>query len=297
MKGDKMKKLLLVLLLVALAAFILVGCTPGTVTPVTTAGADCPTKVEVSGEVVIGTKTYIQGNSEEPKTITVTFAVPTAPVAVYVGGIAVGNEVVMYTTDNKVYTGSHTFTGDCLEGYIYVDTCVACDYCKYPYIVDSLPPAAKIEICSAVCPCGCEISFTSTTTEACDPTVNCGDDCSGLATWTIDLYDGDPGLTECCDASCAEVLDHGEGTACPIDWTTKCIDLEELYGHGLLYAIVTLTDKVGNENKFGWYFVLVPSATNSCDLIGVAEEAVPTPIINDCLETGDAVFCTCTCIQ
>jgi predicted small secreted protein len=66
MKGDKMKKLLLVLLLVALAAFILVGCTPGTVTPVTTAGADCPTKVEVSGEVVIGNKTYIQGNSEEP---------------------------------------------------------------------------------------------------------------------------------------------------------------------------------------------------------------------------------------
>ena len=309
-----MKKLLFVLLIVALASYLFVGCTPGgTVTPVTpvVAGIDCPTKVEVSGEVVIGGKTYIKGGTS--KTITVTFAVATAPVSVYVGeDIKAGtiptlaDEVVMYTTDNKVYTGTYTFHGACETDYIYVETCGTCNACKYPYTVDSLAPTADIRICAADCAAdcgGCAITFTSaTTTEACATGVDCVEKCSGFASWNIDIYDRPLGA--CCTTACGGTLiGSGSGTTCPISWTTAClsVDISDIlynyyYGVKTVYAYVTLTDKVGNSTKFGYKLKQYQDYdwNGETYVFDTCEEVVVTDLdaIEDCLEQATHTECT-----
>ena len=312
-----MKKLLFVLLIVALASYLFVGCTPGgTVTPVipVVAGIDCPTKVEVSGEVVIGTKTYIKGGTS--KTITVTFAVATAPVSVYVGediddkaaGLvpSTADEVIMYTTDNKVYTGTYTFKGLCATDYIYVETCGTCAACKYPYTVDSLAPTAAIRICAADCvsDCGgCAITFTSaTTTAACATGVDCVEKCSGFASWKIDIYDKPLGA--CCTTACGGTLiGSGSGTTCPINWTTACLgltmeDLNFYYGWWkTVYAYVTLADNVGNSRKFGYGLELqqeydwvedVGYVFDTCSRVIVTD----LDAIEDCLEQATHTPCT-----
>lgn len=320
-----MKKLILVLVLVVLAAILVVGCTPGTVTPVTpvtTAGIDCPTTVKVSGEVPIETKKYLKGGASQ--TITVTFAVATSPVAVYVGNdidndatkaagtVPVGaDEVVMYTTDNKVYTGTYTFknltAGDCAIDYIYVETCGDCMACKYLYIVDSKAPTASIKICAADCVCpGCSITFTS----------GCGDACSGLATWNIDIYD--TALGDCCTTTCAGILiGSSSGTTCPISWTTACFSAVQSFivspysgavqirkgyysVYKTVYAYVTLVDKVGNSSKFGYKIVQSQTAveTNGIYTYDTCEGVVVTPLaISSCLTTSVAgVACPATTV-
>jgi hypothetical protein len=289
MKGEIMKKLLLVLLAVALAAFLVVGCIPGTVTPVTpVTGIDCPTTVKVSGEVLIAGKNYIQGGKE--KTITVTFAVPTAPVSVYVGydiskagGLVPddADEVVMYTTDNKVYTGTYTFVDSgCEADYIYVETCGACAACKYPYTVDGDAPEIELEICGKLASCpGCALSFSSTIGGTCAPVEHCYD-CSGLASWTIDLYDLFPDFLECGCIPCVKPIETGTGTACPVSW--KSAYAEKIEDEA--WAVVTLVDKVGNSTKFGYYIVL----GDSCDIISIT----PMDPVEDCLDAApDAVEC------
>jgi hypothetical protein len=282
-----MKKLILVLSLVAMTAFLLVGCTPG-VTPVEPpiAGIDCPTSVAVEGQVVIGGKNFILGGVE--KTITVTFAVPTAPVAVYIGndisaestGKVIseyyGDEVVMYTTDNKVYTGTYTFSDydeDCSADYIYVETCGTCAACKYPYTVDEDAPTVELTICGkqATCP-GCGLSFTSEGL-ACDPYDTC-DDCSGLASWTIDIYEDFPDFAECGCIPCVKPLETGTGTSCPVSWTSSYWEdmTEEAW------AVVTLVDLVGNSTKFGYHITL----GESCDIT----EIIPMEPVPDCLDSA-----------
>ena len=251
-----MKKLLLVLLVVTLASFLFVGCLP--TTPAEGEGEGegepgiCPT-VSVTSQVQIEGKTYIKGGKQ---TITVTFAVPTEPVSVYVGsGLKLvptlpGEEVVMYTTDKKVYTGTYTFgaTYECGEAYIYVETCETCAYCKYPYIVDSVPPTDLIDVTSKGCTCsGCYLVFkTNTTTDPCLATTSCCNDaCSGLASWSINIYDANP-FDTCCDLQCATPVDTCSGAACPVDCTlTKCLTVDKQY-----YAIFALADNVGNEQKY-----------------------------------------------
>jgi len=260
-----MKKLLLVLLVVALASFLLVGCLPGT-TPdddeddgVVVDGI-CPT-VAVTSQVAVEGKNYIKGGKQ---TITVTFAVPTEPVSVYVGDdlkvsdSLPGWEVVMYgNADKTVYTGTFTFTklaaDDCEEAYIYVETCDACAYCKYPYTVDTTGPASQIKISNgAVCPCvGCTIDFDSTKdTTICDTDVCCGDYCSGFASYALDLYTSMP-FDKCCDVPCVTpAYSCPGGVACPIDCTLTCItgtltDVDKVY-----WAVATLLDNVGNKTRY-----------------------------------------------
>ena len=286
-----MKKLLLVLLVVALASFLFVGCLP--VTPAEGEGEGegeaeiCPT-VSVTSQVAIGGKNYIKGGTQ---TITVTFAVPTEPVSVYVGSdlkandVLPGVEVVMYpNADKTVYTGTTTFgelAEDCAEAYIYVETCETCAYCKYPYTVDIVAPYAKVEICIDECVCeGCEISFTSTTTpEVCDPdVVNCGDDCSGFASWSLDIYDGDP-FDECCLIPCETPIASDSGV-CPIDFTTACLGTSP---SEILWVVVTLVDNVGNETKMEAKIEFEP---DTCDFI-ILTEIGP----DDCVDSPDFVLC------
>jgi len=292
-----MKKLLLVLLVVALAAFLLVGCIPSTPSEGEGEGEGeveiCPT-VAVTSQATVAGKTYIKGGSQ---TITVTFAVPTAPVSVYVGpsiakSLPVGvpetaAEVVMHTTDNKVYTGTFTFTGDCDEDYIYVLTCDACAPCKYPYIVDTDKPfIGEVEICIDKCTCeGCELTFTSKKTadcDECDPTVYCGDCCSGFASWAVDIYTKDP-FDVCCDTPCATPIDSGTGT-CQVDFTTACLE-ESSTGSGerTVYALVTLLDKVGNKTKMLTSVTFYP---DTCSVIELDQE--PAGL---CVDTPDFVVC------
>jgi len=284
-----MKKLLLVLMVVALAAFLLVGCVP--VTPGEGEGEGepeiCPT-VSVSLQQVVGTKTYIKGGEH---TITVTFAVPTEPVSVYVGTELKaieelpGYEVVMYANATKtVYTGTFVFSidplKDCNEAYIYVDTCDACAYCKYPYTVDTVPPEATVEVCLADCTCaGCNLVFSSHIDESdCDPDeVLCGDDCSGFASWSIDIYDVNP-FDECCDVPCAEPIESDSGV-CPIDFTTSCLTTAVEPA----YVVVTLVDKVGNSTKFGATITFNP---DTCDAITFTEWPA-----DDCVDAADFVYC------
>ncbi len=243
-----MKKLLLVLLVAALASFLFVGCLPTTPTEGEGEGEGkiCPT-VAVTSQVAVGGKTYIKAGSQ---TITVTFAVPTEPVSVFVGSVL--TEVVMYANaDKTVYTGTFAFsTGDsgCAEAYIYVETCGTCTYCKYPYTVDSVGPASQIEITSKKCTCtGCDLTFkTPTQTTTCGVTgVCCGDACSGFASYAIDLYTTAP-FGGCCDIPCATpAYSCPAGVACPIDCTLSCITGTKEY-----YVVVTLLDNVGNKTRY-----------------------------------------------
>jgi len=291
-----MKKLLLVFLVVALASFLLVGCTP--TTPAEGEGEGetevgiCPT-VAVTTQVLVGSKTYIKGGKQ---TITVTFAVPTEPVSVYVGNdlkVAplLSTEVVMYANAAKtVYTGTTTFSttagDDCNEAYIYVDTCVECDYCKYPYTVDTLPPASTIKIASAVCSCeGVTLTFkTPTQTATCDTPVCCGDDCSGFASYAIDLYTSDP-FNTCCDVPCATpAYSCPGGVACPIDCELSCIaggTTVTGYETKKYYVVATLLDKVGNRERY--YATITLDTDSIVQVLSYPEDKHPLTGV-DCAE-------------
>jgi len=275
-----MKKLLLVLLVVALASFLLVGCLgEGTVVDEDDDGDDgggvvesaCPT-VAVTTQVEVEGKTYIKGGTQ---TITVKFAVPTEPVSVYIGlGLRtileelLKVEVVMYpNADKTIYTGEFEFgeaIGGCSEAYIYVDTCETCASCKYPYTVDTESPYVTLEVTVSGdledCPCGgCAITISSVTEEsACDPdVVCCGDDCSGLASWSFRLFDEYP-WNVCCDTGCEDPIFDDSGTDCPIEFTTDCL------APGVYYAVLNLVDEVGNETNAAGAFEVVD--TDDCIL-------------------------------
>jgi len=271
-----MKKLLLVLLVVALASFLLVGCLgEGTVSDTEDEDEDegegevaiCPT-VAVTSQVAIGGKTYIKDGTQ---TVTVTFAVPTEPVSVFVGGAIRGNpegvpddakEVVMYTADGGLtYTGTFKFGqgydevafADCNEDYIYVLTCDTCAPCKSPYIVDNTGPESevKINVAACVCPGSCTVTFDSTADGGvCTTDVCCGDYCSGLASYDIDLYTAPP-FDTCCDISCyTPAYSCDTGVACPIDCTLTCITGTTTTTPKVYYAVTTLLDAVGNRTRY-----------------------------------------------
>ncbi len=285
-----MKKLLLVLLVVTLASFLFVGCLPTTPTEGEGEGEGeaeiCPT-VAVTSQVAVGGKNYIKAGSQ---TITITFAVPTEPVSAYVGAALKDNpdgvpsdasEVVLYTADGGLtYTGTVVFAGDCDEAYIYVLTCDTCSPCKYPYTVDGLPPTAQVEICIDDCACeGCELSFTSIVTDPdCEDPTECEDECSGFASWSIDIYDEDP-FDECCDVPCASPIASDSGV-CPIDFITACLGDP---ASETLYVVLTLADNVGNTTKKGATIVFNP---DTCDEITLTNWPA-----DDCVDTGDFVVC------
>ena len=262
-----MKKLLLVLMVVALASFLMVGCLgEGTVVDDDDDDDDgvvdeiCPT-VAVTTQVAVAGKNYIKAGSQ---TITVTFAVPTEPVSVYVGaefkdnpvGVPTGaTEVIMYpNADKTIYTGKTTFVGDCDVDYIYVLTCDTCAPCKYPYTVDDTGPASEIKIASAACVCeGVTLTFKEPTqTTTCGVTgVCCGDGCSGFASYAIDLYTSDP-FDACCDIPCiTPAYSCPGGVACPVDCELSCIvggtatvATEEYW------VVASLLDNVGNKTRY-----------------------------------------------
>jgi len=283
-----MKKLLFVLLIVALASYLFVGCMP--VTPSEGEG-ESEVTVVIAGAVVIDGKTYVSAGFHD---VTVTFP---APVAGWVDGYINdcqgdyskakdgGDFVLFPDADKKVWVGSADFTegyGDCCATYIeiWAGECddEACIW--FPVIVDGCPPYAEIKVSVANCTCaGCAITFASTSTdpECTEGELCCGDDCSGLASWAITLYEGWP-FDTCCDPSICEEPIATDSGVCPIDFTTDCLVAGEYY------AVVNLVDKVGLEETYYAKIVVSGGGTTAetCSIV-----------VTECFEdTVECVLCT-----
>jgi len=291
-----MKKLILVLLVVALAAFLLVGCIPVTPGEGEEGEGEAGVTVAIEGAVVIDGKTYVSGGIHD---VIVTFP---APVAGYADGVltfCTGDYskskddmlpeldfVLFPDATKKIWTGSVDFgyyiMSECCASYIeiYAGECVDVACIWFPVIVDSEPPDATVEVCLDDCTCaGCELVFSSPTEEyPCDPDeLLCGDDCSGLASWSIDIYDVYP-FDECCDVPCVEPIESDSGV-CPIDFTTSCLTTTEEPA----YVVVTLVDKVGNSTKFGATITFNP---DTCDTMTFVEWPA-----DECVDTADFIYC------
>ena len=303
-----MKKILLVLLVVTLASFLFVGCIP--VTPGEGEGegeGECEVTVEIDGAVVLDGKNYISCGNHD---ITVTFCTPVVGGAIaYItcctgdyskasnsdNNFECGSEVVLFpNADRTVWTGSGYFgcylnnenngaekptqqCPPCCASYVevFAGECEEESCIWFPVIVDCEDPFALIEIGVDNCECeGCEISFEAITLPGeCYPDLECcGDYCSGLASWSIVLYEGDP-FDECCDPSiCEEPIGSCSGTECPIECVTDCLTA------GTYYAVVTLVDAVGNETVY--YAMIILSgdgATKDCDIDVYEGFGVPAP--------------------
>ena len=276
-----MKKLLLVLLVVGLAAFLFVGCIPGITPPPDgeepPPGEEiCPT-ITITGSYTDPVKgwTYVKGGE---LTVVVTFAQPTEAASIYlVGGaawpIGLGREelaekagvwdILLPTTvsaDKKTYTaeisetllGSVTGKVDCAAITILVEGCEVCA-CYQSFKVDWDKPEAKMMLTVPKCICaGCEIDITSnyTITGVCaDDLGCCWDGCSGLASWSIDIYNKDP-YNECCTIPCEESIKSCSG-ACPIDCISACLPgTDSVPSVAKYYILMSMLDNVGNEKKY-----------------------------------------------
>ena len=290
-----MKKLLLVLLVVIMASFLFVGCLP--TTPAEGEGegegeGEVGVTVEIDGAVVVDGKTYV---SCGPHTITVTFPAPVVGgVAAYItcctgdyskvnvenNFVECGSEVVLFpNADGTVWEGSGEFgcflrnskksfqCTPCCASYVEIwsGECIDEVCIWFPVIVDCDDPFAEIEITADDCECaGCKITFESiTNTAECLPDELCCDDtCSGLASWSVVLYDGDP-FDECCDPNVCEVpIVSCSGTVCPIVCETVCLTA------GDYYAVITLVDNVGNETVYyAWIELTGDGSTDDCAVL------------------------------
>jgi len=288
-----MKKLLLVLMVVALASFLMVGCLGEGTTPDDDdeddggGGEVAALTVEIGDSVDLGGKTYVSTGSH---TVTVTFAeAVTGNVGVDITGCtgdyksASLTSVVMFPDPTgKIWTGSGDFgvSDGCCASYVEVSAgdCGAECVTKFPVIVDGGDPYALITITADDCSCaGCGITFESEPIEGtCEDTACCGDDCSGLTNWSITLYDEDP-FDECCLTPCVEPIGTCSGTGCEVDCTTTCLETSDAVDEGYFYAVVTLADAVGNETE---YYARILLDDSGCVVT-----------VNEGLYVGDDVTC------
>ena len=117
----------------------------------------------------------------------------------------------------------------------------------------------------------------------------CGDVCSGLAGWSIVLYDDYP-FDECCDPSiCEEPIGSCSGTECPILCTTDCLDA------GTYWAVITLVDHVGLETVYIAEITVSggDDPDDTCDIVVV--EFKPNGIPDDCIDFVDTHDYVGTC--
>jgi hypothetical protein len=278
------KKLFLLLLIVALAAFVFTGCTPPTPSEGEGEGEGEieGVVVDIDGAVELNGRTYVADGNH---TITVTFPAPVANVNVYISDCTGdyskqpnyyynGTPVALWPNEDRtVWTGSGSFVCDpcssqlcitrseCCASYVQVvaGECEGNVCLSVPVVVDCGKPYAEIEVGVKDCCCEtCALVFKSTGTEedpcgSCADIECCGDDCSGLASWQIDLYTVKNATWEhpeiffddCCGITpCAELVDTCTGIECPIKCETKCLD------EGIYFAVITLEDNVGKKQTY-----------------------------------------------
>ena len=232
-----MKKLLLVLLVVALASFLFVGCLP-TTPPVDGDGDGdgvaevCPA-ITIAGSYAGVTKTYVKAPSKGGLEIVVTYGQPTEGSLVYaiIGGTSYTLPYYVSADGKTVYAEMSQTLVDKLEScetfMIKTIDCYGECICLQSFTIDSEAPEAKMKVSVPACACpGCQLVFESDYIVAgtcVDDTGCCLDDCSGLASWSIDVYKTDP-YDVCCTIPCAEPEAICSGTACPIDCATDCLE-------------------------------------------------------------------------
>jgi len=271
-----MKKIFLLLLIATLALFVLTGC-DGLVPSEGEGEGEGEEEVEgvtveIDGLVELAGKNWIACGNHE---ITITFPAPVENALAYITSCSgyygtnkekieePSGDVVLFPNEDKtVWTGSCLFgcynsplearpplCSPCCASYVEIssgecspETCIS-----FPIIVDCDLPYAKIEVTSEECECdGCEVTFESTSFSSdCAEDENCcGDYCSGLAGWSIAVYEEDP-FDLCCETPCEEPIYTCSGTECPIKCTTDCLEEEEYY-----YVVANLVDNVGNEVEY-----------------------------------------------
>ena len=262
-----MKKLLLVLMVVAMASFLLVGCL-GTgiindeeeeeeedVTPTVT--------ITVAGEYYDATKglTYVQGCV--PKLVTVTFTEPVAEeYGVQINAIPAD---VTAGSDRKIWTKEITIESEiaCTEVCLVVTVghpCCPDDADTYWKLVvpDCVAPCASFTLTFKDCgicvvPPGAEMSWTTTCEDICDvPKDCCGDDCSGVGDWKFVLDDD----------FCLGACDTETGNDCAITGAFECgcltyegVDVTvfpPVIYDGIHEVKVSIKDNVGNEFTDTW---------------------------------------------
>jgi len=276
MKGEKiMKKLLLVLLVVALASFLFVGCLPTTPSEGEGEGegevAICPT-ISIAGsyyDAVTG-KTFIKGKTSGVYTVTVVYAQPTEGVELkYTAGGTTSYVMPYYVSaDGLTYTAEISATAlaelDCASFMVIASDCYGECTCVQTFTIDKNAPQAKIKVTVPACVCeDCSLTFASdwiTAGTCVDTTGCCGDDCSGFASWSIDIYNQDP-YDSCCTIPCVTPVDTCSGAACPIDCATGCLygsDAATSVAVSKYYVIINLADHVGNSKKY-WATIVFDS--------------------------------------
>jgi len=300
-----MKKLLLVLLVVTLASFLFVGCVPTVVDDgddVVDGDVATEVVVAIADSIVLDGKTYVSGGAHD---ITVTFP---APVTGNVTGNVTGctgdyskstlfpapdSAVVLFPNPDKtVWDGSATFYSSesgCCASYVEINSGECSDLVciVFPVIVDDCAPYAEIELTleEDYCVCGgCAVTFSSITTEeVCEADVECcGDDCSGLASWSITLYDGEP-FDVCCDPSVCEEPIGSDSGVCPVDFTTVCLTANTTNPY--YYAVIELVDNVGLETTYYVRFTLAGGASSDADCVLEVFEGFEGTV--DCVDWND----------
>jgi len=259
-----MKKLLLVLAVVAMASFLFVGCLPGGTTPDPDPDPDpdpTPTiTIVVDGEYYDASKglTYVQGCV--PKLVTVTFAEPVAEeYGVQINGISA---VVTADSDRKIWTKEITLDeSQCTEVCITVTVGHPCcpdladTYWKL-VVPDCEAPCASFTVtfkdCECEVPAGAEMSWTTTCEDECDvPKDCCGDDCSGVGVWTFTLDLSDD---VCAPGECD--LETDSGCAISGAFECGCLSYEDAEAEpaltGIHEVLVSIKDNVGNEFTDTW---------------------------------------------
>lgn len=263
-----MKKLLFVILVVILAAFLFTGCLP--VTPSEGEGEG-----EGEGEVtLLFDNEYTKASGETyiwcASVPIVTFS---NPVGVdYVVYVAVkyyceGCDEYEYdcmvplspNTDRTIWTGEIGGVGPicypecepiCIVALLKHPCCPGEEVAQRIVTVDCTPPKANLAVtfydCGDPCdqpdPCDLPVAgayavWTSSTTTECETIDCCEDDCSGVAGWSLFI---DPNL---CEGPCDEV----SGVGCPIEATLDCGCL--VYpdtGEKVVLVNWQIVDNVGN---------------------------------------------------
>ena len=276
-----MKKLLLVLLVVAIASFLFVGCLP--VTPSEGEGEG-----EGEGEVEVAmtfdpeyTKTngvtYVSCDSD----IIVTF--PTAVAVDYLVQVAVkiwdeSEQDYVYPHDEWAEPNADrtvwTIEGEkfgwleseppcepvCLVALVKHPCCPGEEVALRIITVDCIPPKLDLFVKFADCddpcddpdPCvpefeGVSMEWTSRTTDICDTEDCCNDTCSGVNGWSL-VIDPDP-----CEGPCDTIT----GVGCPVEGVLGCECLAYADTGEVCYFVdFYMDDNVGNEVESRWEICL-----------------------------------------
>jgi hypothetical protein len=303
-----MKKVFVLLLIASLSLFALVGCEglfPPSEGEGEGEGEPEGVIVEIEGAVELGGKTWISDGDHD---VTITFPTPVENAFAWLSdctgdyGKNETNDIVLFpNADKTVWTGSGYFGGYsvsyCCASYLYVEAgeCEAGTCLAIPIIVDWLAPYVQLELTTEYCTCeGCQVTFQSTSQsqDCAEAEECCGDDCSGLAGWSIAIFEEDP-FDQCCETPCEEPIFTCSGTACPIECTTDCLEPQGFCSGEVClfnedapywyYVIINLVDHVGNESAYyAKLFIERWEEEDECRIYAAHEFFADTEGYNDC---------------